>query len=304
VCVVVRRRASQLDEWPRPSDPSSELDWGRPEYSRRLLLEHLDQRNDSASRSRRAVQAHIRRLQRMLPRPPARLLDAGCGPGLYAVPLARLGYEVVGVDVSPAAVRYARREARAAGLSRAARFIEADLGDYTPDASSFDTVLLVYYVLEAFPRAAQQSVLRRLGTGLAAGGRLIVEMRMRPDQLPGRLDWWEIVPRSILSDRRHLLLGDTTYDRRRNVYVLREIAVFDDGSTAAQQSTAWLVSWERLPSFFARAGLRISAMYDGWSTRRATQLSDSVVVVATPAPRARSVGKSSPDQPRGIRRSP
>ncbi len=37
-------------------------------------------------------------LDRLLPRPPARLLDVGGGPGTYAAPLARRGYRVHLVD--------------------------------------------------------------------------------------------------------------------------------------------------------------------------------------------------------------
>jgi len=37
-------------------------------------------------------------LGRLLPRPPARLLDVGGGPGTYAAPLAKRGYQVHLVD--------------------------------------------------------------------------------------------------------------------------------------------------------------------------------------------------------------
>jgi magnesium-protoporphyrin O-methyltransferase len=43
----------------------------------------------------------------------ARILDAGCGPGSFALRLAERGADVVGIDVSPALVEVAR--ARAAG---------------------------------------------------------------------------------------------------------------------------------------------------------------------------------------------
>lgn len=38
-----------------------------------------------------------------------RVLDAGCGPGLYAAALLAAGAEVVGFDASPAMVDLARR---------------------------------------------------------------------------------------------------------------------------------------------------------------------------------------------------
>jgi 2-polyprenyl-3-methyl-5-hydroxy-6-metoxy-1,4-benzoquinol methylase len=48
-----------------------------------------------------------------LGRPPGgRILDAGCGSGRWSVALAREGYPVHGLDVSPQAIRLARELAR------------------------------------------------------------------------------------------------------------------------------------------------------------------------------------------------
>jgi hypothetical protein len=109
---------------------------------------------------------------------------------------------------------------------------------------------------------------------------LIVEMRLRPDQPEGRISSWDVVPVSLLADRRHLLLVETVHDRVRNQYVLRETAVFDDGSTAVQQTSSALTPLDRIPALFARAGLRVDAIYDGWSRFTASTLSDSALVVA------------------------
>jgi SAM-dependent methyltransferase len=276
---VPRLRPSTLSEWHEAFDPAVELDWSRADYGRRLLAEHLDQSHDGASRRRATVRRQVRRLRSLLPAPPARLLDAACGPGLYAVPLAEAGFEVTGIDVNQAALRHARRLARASPAAGRLRFRAADLR--APVAGGpFDAALLIYYVLEAFPRREQPAVLRRVAAALKPGGVAIVEMRLRPDQLEGRLPWWQVVPRSVLADRRHLLLGDTTYDRRRNLYVLREIAIFDDGSVAVQQSSAWFCPFDAIPSLFARAGLRVEAIHDGWTRDRGSQLSESVLVTA------------------------
>jgi SAM-dependent methyltransferase len=273
-------RPASIPPWPVPFDPAAELDWGRPEYARRLLREHLDQTHDGASRRQAVIAGQLRRLRRLLPFAPARILDAGCGPGLYAVPLARLGYDVTGVDVSAAALSHARGLARQTPLLGTARFVKGDLRNVPLPDAGFDAAFLVYFVLEAFSRAEQPKVLARLAASLAATGTLIVEMRLHPDQPPGRIDWWDVVPNSLLSDRRHLLLGDAVYDQRRHTYVLREVAVFDDGSVAARQTSGWLCPFASIPRLFARAGLADVSMFDGWSGAPAHALSDSLLVVA------------------------
>jgi len=272
---------SAIPPLPSPFDPTAELDWGAAVYGRRLLREHLDQSHDSASRRTKVITTHVRRLRRLLPEPPARVLDAGCGPGFYALRVAALGHDVVGVDVDRAALRHARALARERRAGGRLAFRTADLRELDLGAARFDAALLIYYVLENFPRRQQPRVLRRLRRVLKPGGRLIAELRLRPDRPPGRSDWWDIVPDSLLSDRPHLLLGDSVYDTRRNSFVMREVAVFDDGTTAVLQTSGWLCPLASIPTLFARAGFRVDAIHDGWSSRRATPLSETVLVVAT-----------------------
>jgi SAM-dependent methyltransferase len=67
-----------------------------------------------------------------------RVLDAGCGPGIYADLLVERGARVVGVDRSPQMVALARRR-----LDGRAAFLRADLDAPLPlaDAAAFDGVL-------------------------------------------------------------------------------------------------------------------------------------------------------------------
>jgi SAM-dependent methyltransferase len=76
------------------------------------------------------------------------VLDIGCGTGEHTIHLARLGYDVLGVDFARAAVEQARANARAQGVP--ARFEIADalhLDGYGP----FDTVLdsALFHVFDA-----------------------------------------------------------------------------------------------------------------------------------------------------------
>src|SRR6476620_2645288 len=61
-------------------------------------------------------------------RPPMRALDLGCGDGTTALPLARLGAEVVGIDIARNLVDAGNKRAAQAGLSRL-KFQEGDASD-------------------------------------------------------------------------------------------------------------------------------------------------------------------------------
>src|SRR5438132_74946 len=83
----------------------------RPLYHRFAWAFDLVVRDASAGRVRRL--AALLRAHGV--RPPARILDAGCGTGNYARALARLGYRVVGVDRAVRLLADARAKTVAAG---------------------------------------------------------------------------------------------------------------------------------------------------------------------------------------------
>lgn len=72
------------------------------------------------------------------------ILDLGCGTGGHSLPLARRGYDVVGVDRSPAMLEVARQKAESEGLH--VSFVEGDIVA-APVEGPFDAVLMMFAVL-------------------------------------------------------------------------------------------------------------------------------------------------------------
>lgn len=120
-------------------------------------------------------------------RPGMRILDVGCGPGRHALALARMGYEVVGVDISATFVDLARQAAEAEGLGERARFEVADArsADAWARLGSFDAVYSLCqgaFGLAGGPEAGavptdrelDEPILAGMAGALAPGGRLVV----------------------------------------------------------------------------------------------------------------------------------
>src|SRR4030095_7953778 len=108
--------------------------------------------------------AHIASIivDRGLP-PDARVLDAGCGTGRYAVELARRGFRVTGLDASDDLLAVARRRPGATSVA----FLLADLTSLLPPPH--DAVLcrgVLNHVIEArLPRGAFRAFARTLKRG-------------------------------------------------------------------------------------------------------------------------------------------
>lgn len=71
------------------------------------------------------------------------VLDAGCGVGQTAIELAGQGYQVLGVDSSPAAIEQARRAAqqRGAATESTVEFVVADITAFTGYDGHFATII-------------------------------------------------------------------------------------------------------------------------------------------------------------------
>ena len=71
--------------------------------------------------------------------PNQRLLDIGCGSGQTAIPAARLGHQVVGIDIAENLIEHATEEAKYEGLD--VKFDVGDAEDLPYEDNSFDVVI-------------------------------------------------------------------------------------------------------------------------------------------------------------------
>src|SRR3954453_22754584 len=93
-------------------------------------------------------------------------LDVGCGAGLLAEPLARLGAKVTGIDASPEVIAIAREHAAAMGLE-----IDYRVGDVQALEGEFDLITCLEVVEHV---AAPIAFVAALARRLAPGGLLIM----------------------------------------------------------------------------------------------------------------------------------
>src|SRR5262249_32500872 len=91
--------------------------------------------------------------------PGTRVLDVACGTGNLAVPAARTGAEVTGVDIATNLLEQARARAAAEGL--AVRFNEGDAEKLPYPDAGFETVISMFGVMFApRPELAAAQLLR------------------------------------------------------------------------------------------------------------------------------------------------
>lgn len=105
--------------------------------------------------------------------PPGTALDLGCAEGADAIWLARRGWRVTAVDVSPTALRRAAAHAVAAEVADRVAWVCHDLSRSFP-AGSFDLVSAQFLHSPVAARGERETILGRAAAAVAPGGTLLV----------------------------------------------------------------------------------------------------------------------------------
>lgn len=215
---------------PAPWAEGDNIPWNEPGFSRRMLSFHLSQDHDAASRRAEMIDRHVDFIHKgVLGSRPARILDLGCGPGLYLQRLARLGHTCRGIDFSPASIEYARRCAVEEKLS-----IDFTLSDLRQAnfGSGHDLVMLIFGEFNVFPAAQAREILRKAQAALRPGGCLLLEPS--PEGfirgLGRQSAVWSAQEGGLFSDRPHLLLEESFWDEERKAATNRYFVI--DAATA------------------------------------------------------------------------
>lgn len=214
---------------PSPWEGEAKIPWNDPAFSARMLENHLSQDHDWASRRSDIIRAHVDWIVQKLPRPPARILDFACGPGLYTHLLAQHGHQCAGVDFSPASIAYAR--SRAEELALPPNYILADIRHFEIE-QTFDCILMTFGEINVFPRNEAEAILANCRRMLRPGGLFILEAHtfeaVRDAGLAAAS--WQSHVSGLFSEAPHLLLQENLWHQDVAVAASRYYVV--DGTTA------------------------------------------------------------------------
>jgi SAM-dependent methyltransferase len=183
-------------------------------------------------------------LARQLPNPPVRrILDLCCGRGRHAIPLAKLGYNVVGVDCDPDLIREAQQHAADNGVADRCTFVVADVREVATLRGSFDAVIVLWQSFGFFDEAENAQLLSDLAGKLTTGGRIVLDLY--------NLDWWREHAGTSTTER-----GGRTIE---SVCTLRgarlSVKLAYDGDTTTDDFEWQLFSADEIQQLGARFGL-------------------------------------------------
>lgn len=234
---------------PRPfaAGEGDKIPWNDPAFSKRMLQNHLSQDHDWASRRASVIEQQVNWISKQL-MPGAKILDLGCGPGLYLQRLAANGFHCTGVDFAPASIDFARQQAKEK---------QRDITYYCEDIRTFvitepqDLVMMTFGEFNVFCKRDAHALIEKAASALKPGGRLLVEVHTEDEikHIGSAERTWQPYQTGLFSEAPHVVLIENAWD--------------DQTKTA---STAWWVMEE------SGNTTRYSSQMQAWSNEEYFQL--------------------------------
>lgn len=148
--------------------------WDNEHISKMMLMAHLNPNWDAASRKPETIKATCNWIFSTLGLEPGqKIMDLGCGPGLYTTEFCDYGLEVVGVDYSKRSIDYARKQA----------LIKEQAIDYRyqnyselEDCDLYDVMTLIYCDFGVLSPSSRTELLQRILRALKPGGHFVFDV--------------------------------------------------------------------------------------------------------------------------------
>jgi len=273
---IVRREAK-----PKPWAEGEKIPWDDPDFSQRMLKEHLSQDHDAASRRFKIIDQHVQWLHdQVLDEQPSRILDLGCGPGLYTHRLAKHGHTCTGIDFSPASVAYAREQADDADLT--CTYLHEDIrkADY---GSDYGLVMLIFGEFNVFRPADTRHILEKAYRALAPGGFLLLEPHTFDvvRELGEAPSSWHSTESGLFSDEPYLCLQENVWNAEDNVAIQRYYIIdAATGRVTRHASSMQAYTDEQYRSLLTACGFDDVTFYAAWDGSEAASASSLYVILA------------------------
>lgn len=177
--------------------------WTDPYIQQNMLKAHLDTTSDAASRNQASIQTIVNLIDQKIKKN-SRLLDLGCGPGLYAEKLAQCGHTVTGIDFNKKAIEYALDH------KTDTHYIEGNYISHFPQGE-YDAMIMIYCDMGTHSDQDRDVLLQNCYASLTTGGVLIFDVfdtEVVNDKVEGQ-SWEYFKEAGFWADQSHLLLNQT-----------------------------------------------------------------------------------------------
>jgi ubiquinone/menaquinone biosynthesis C-methylase UbiE len=199
--------------------------WDDEHISKGMLEAHLNSDWEAASRKHAFIDASVEWINESFPcEQYKKLLDLGCGPGLYAERFVKKGYSVTAIDFSKRSIEYAKQKSEEKACN--IEYIYKNYLELNYD-NEFDLVTLIYCDFGALSHVQREKLLQKVYSAMKSGGKFIFDV-FTPNNYEGKTEanTWNLnegsgfwAPDTYLCIESHFIYE---HDIRLNQYTIIE----------------------------------------------------------------------------------
>lgn len=225
-------RLSAFLKKPELYEKTRENFWNDPHISKGMLEAHLDPNTDAASRKPEFIDSSVEWIGSLLPHG-AKLLDIGCGPGLYAKRFSEHGLCVTGLDFSDRSITYAKEHDFVSEYVLQS-YLQMDY------ENTFDMITMIWCDYGALIPQDRHDLLGRIFRALKPGGLFLFDV-FTPKWYAGRKEKssWEVCktggfwsPNPYICMNAEYYYGDNTAAERYVVIEKEAVRCFNIWNTS------------------------------------------------------------------------
>ena len=215
------------------------------------------------------------------------VLELGCGSGRTAIPLAEAGFELLGLDNSPAMLDRARDRLEARSLSGSVELVQADMTDFNL-GRMFSLITVPFNTwMHLDGQASQTAALGCIRRHLAPGGKLVIDVPAPATIVEAKHDRTLTLEGTFtdpVSGETLLQFSSTHLDRQQRV--LHVTWIYDRiGEEGRVKRTVvpmalYCLFPHQVETLLMDAGLRLFALWGDYSRSPYSEASDNLIVVA------------------------
>ena len=160
---------------PRPFEfYTAEALWTGEHVSKQMLAYHLNEEVDLASRKLSFIDKSAEWItNRFNITKNTRIVDFGCGPGLYCTRFAKTGAKVTGIDFSSNSISYAKKQAAEKQLN--IKYVNQNYLEYDTD-DKFDLITMIFCDFCPLSPKQRKIILSKFNKMLADNGHVLLDV--------------------------------------------------------------------------------------------------------------------------------
>ena len=264
---------------PKLFEPGETLFWDDPHISKSMLENHLNPNVDGASRRTESIEKTVEHLLgASIVNQGDKVLDLGCGPGLYSSRLCMHGIKVTGIDISRRSIDYAWKKAGEQRLS--IDYICGSFFDIDYDGV-FDCVQQIYGELCTFSDETRNRLLEIIHRALKDGGRFVFDVSTRDLRMSeGVKNRWYYSEGGFWRPNRHVVLEQGFDYPERDTWLDQYTVIDEAGDIKTYRLWFHDYSLPTISQVLNNNGFEIECVWSALDGAEYTESSDWIAIVA------------------------